>query len=111
MKTRSLPHRANTETFSDFITFYDDDGELLDIADIDEITVRVRDPDCNATLLEATLTGADIVETGDGTVQFTFTADQMGALCPGQYQFGVTVTIDGVTEQTHLQPLPIIRGL
>ena len=112
MKTRSLPNQPNKSTFSDFIQFTDDDGNALDLSTVDEITVRIRDPLSNTTRLEATLTGATIVETGtDGEVQFTFTADQMGGLCPQNYEFGVTVTIDDVTTQTHLCPLPIVEGL
>ena len=112
MKTRSLPNTSNAATFSDVIGFTDDDtGDPLDISTVDEITVRVRDPRCRVTMLEATLTAETVVETADGEVRFTFTPDQMGALEPGNYEFGVTITIDGVTTQTHICPLPIVDGL
>lgn len=112
MKTRSLPNQHNTATFSDYITFIDDEsGDPIDISTVDEIAVRVRWPQSNTTLLKATLTGGDLIETSEGTVQFTFTPDQMGALCAGNYEFGISITIDGVTAQTHLCPLPIIEGL
>lgn len=112
MKTRALPNQPNKSTFSDFILFTDDDGNALDLSTVDEISVRIRDPLSDITRLEATLSGATIIETGtDGEVQFTFTAEQMGGLCPQNYEFGVLVTIAGVTTQTHLCPLSIIEGL
>lgn len=110
MKTRSLPNQPNTGTFSQAISFADDDtGEPIDLDTVDEITVRVRR--YGVTFLEATWTGDDFEEVADGEVRFTFTPAQMGALAPGNYEFGVSITIDGVTRQTHLCPLPVIAGL
>lgn len=112
MKTRSLPSQSNKSTFSDFIQFTNDDGTALDLSTATEISVRIRDPLSNITRLEATKTGGTVSATGaDGEVSFTFTSDQMGGLCAQNYEFGVLVTVSGVTTQTHLCPLPIIEGL
>jgi len=111
MRTRSLPQKSNRATFSEFIQFRDDDGELMAIGDLDEVTVRIRDPHSNTTLLEATLTGGSVEETGDGEVQFTFSESQMQTLAPQNYEFGVTVTTENTIVQTHLCQLPIVEGL
>lgn len=64
--------------------------------------------------LEASTTIGNLVITGDdGQFQWSFTLDEMRALCPGTYSTGLTLTSsDGVqTMQLTYGPLPIIDGV
>lgn len=75
----------------------------------DEITLKVRDPDTKSTLISGSLTGGDLVVTGDGVVRFTFT--DITALAPKTYEVGGLYTDNSVVTQFFLGFLPVLEGL
>src|SRR5690606_4788276 len=112
--TTHLPPVSNKASWSDSIIVRDvDSGEALDLTDAEEITLRLREPRTCAQVLEASLSGGSIErETSTGTITFTFTADQMGALCPQTYEFGLLITwTDGSVDQVALGRVPVLKGL
>lgn len=116
MKTGTLAPASNAATWQEDIEFYDDDdGSSFDLADVEEITIRFRDPDTTATALTGTLSGGDMVVVGadaDGVVRATFSATAMAALQPKTYEIGVLIEdADGFVTQTILGRIPILNGL
>ncbi len=109
----TLPARSNIATWSDFIEFIDDTtNEPFDLSTADEITVRVRDLECDRELLSASLSGGTVTLSDQtGVAAFSFTDAQMRTLCVGVYEFGTTITVDGDVYQIHLCRLPVVRGL
>lgn len=112
MYTGALPPRSNKASWAETIAFTDDTGTAFDISSATEISIRLREPETCSVVLEATLTGNTVTIDGpNGTASFAFTASQMGALCPGYYEFGTLVTISDSTEQVHLGTIEILNGL
>lgn len=115
MKTGTLAPVSNTATWQDEIEFLDNDTEEpIDMSLIDAITLKVRDPETKSTVLEASLDdGIEVVgDDGDGTIQFTFSADSMSALCPKTYEVGCLIEDeDGFVTQIILGHLPVLEGL
>jgi hypothetical protein len=117
MKTGTLEPVSNSATWTDTIEFYDDETgdplftELTEATHPDEITLKVRDPSNDNTVLSGTLTGGDIAIAADGVVEFTFSSDAMAALDPKTYEVGLLYTQEDVTTQIILGTLPVLKGL
>lgn len=109
----SLPPRSNKASWSDSIQIFDDTtGDAVDISAATAISVRARDRETCATVLEATLAnGAISLPAQTGVISFSFTETQMGSLCAKSYDFGLLLTISGSTSQIILGTLPVIEGL
>jgi hypothetical protein len=86
-------------------------GEAVSLADIDEITLAVRDPDSQALKLSGTLTGGEIELLDDLTFRWTFPAERMRSLSAKSYGVGVTFEIDGETVQVLIGSLPVLDGI
>jgi hypothetical protein len=103
---------SNQATWRDTVELRDEDDELIDLEqDVTAITFRVRDTECDSTVLEATLAAATIDVVGDGVFQFVFTQAQMQTLDPKIYEVGALVTVDGDVEQVILGRIPVLKGL
>lgn len=116
MKTGTLQPQPNTATWQGTIELVSDtDGLPMDLADISEITLKLRDPSTMSTVLSGSLTGGEIAAVGadaDGTIQFTFSATAMAAIEPKTYDVGMIVTEDsGFVSQVILGSLPVLEGL
>lgn len=116
MKTGTFEHQSNTATWQFTVELVDDsDSEPIDLADVSAITIKLRDPATKSTVLSGSLSGGEVVAVGadaDGTVQITFSATAMTALCPKTYEVGMLVTQDdGFVTQIILGSLPVIEGL
>jgi ribosomal protein L30E len=81
-------------------------GDLIDLSDVDTITVSIRDPQTKTQLLSTTGT---VVDTG--VFSWTFTATQMGTLCAKAYEVGCTLTKDSETLQLLIGQLPVLDGI
>ena len=116
MKTGTLEPQPNTATWRGTVELVnDDDGLPIDLADVSEITLKLRDQASMSTVLSGTWTGGDLVTVGaeaDGTVQWTFSATAMAALEAKTYEVGMIVTEDsGFVSQVILGRIPVIEGL
>lgn len=110
MYRKTLPPVSNRATFEESVQCYEDEqGTPLDISTATEILVEIAD--CGRAVLSAKLSAGQIVLGGTtGVFTFTFSADQMGALCAKSYDFNVLVTVNGETEQAIAAQLPVING-
>lgn len=105
MLIATFPPTSNRSDWIETAVFDDvDTGELLDLTD-SVIVITLNDMDgCHR------LTGASQIIT-TGTVQFTFTRDQMVTLCPGAYSVGATIERGGETSQVVIATVPVMNGL
>jgi hypothetical protein len=114
MRTGTLPPVSNSETWTDTITLYDDEtGETLDTGDVTAFSIKLRDTN-GSIALEGDLTSGHVAAAGvstDGTFEFTFSADEMGALNAKTYEAGILITASGITRQIILGSLPVLEGL
>jgi hypothetical protein len=112
--TGTLQQVTNSETFELDLEFVDDTTDaawFLQVSPPDEITIKVRDAD-GVEQLSGSLTGGEIVVTGDGEARLTFTYTQMGALdAPKTYDIGGLYLDGGVRKQFFLGHLPVLEGL
>ena len=115
---KTLDPVFNTATFQTTITLYDDTTELpFNLSGVSTITVKIRDIDTEATELDGSLSGGEIVIVGasvDGTIKVTFTADQMSRLAaPKTYELGIVVTTTApvFVSQAILARIPVLQGL
>ena len=80
--------------------------ELIDLSDVDTITVSIRDPQTKNQMLTTTGT---VIDTG--VFGWTFSATQMGTLCAKTYEVGCTLTKDDETLQILIGHLPVLDGI
>lgn len=78
-----------------------------------EVTLKLRDRDSNAIVLSGSLTGGELVVTGDGLITFTFPASSMSGLCAKAYDCGglYTAAITGEVSQFFLGGINVYQGL
>lgn len=109
----TLPPRSNRASWTDVIELTDEDtGDLIDVSTgINEITVRLRDPETRAEVLSKALSASEIVVISTGIVQFSFSSSEMGSLCPKTYELGCLVTSSEGIEQIFLGRVPVLEGL
>lgn len=112
MLTGTLNPTSTSASWSESFEIVDDDtDEAVDLSDVDEITVTIRDPQSKTIMLTATYTGDDIELVDDGTFQVSFTADQMGGLESKTYDIGCTIEKDDQTVQFLIGHLPVLDGI
>lgn len=106
----TLARVSNRADWSDVIELTDaDTGDAIDLSAA-EIVVEVVD-DCGRSVLSATTGNGKVAVISAGMAEFTFTRDEMAALCPGTYRVGGTVTIAGETEQVFFGTIPVVDGV
>lgn len=88
-----------------------DDGDLIDLSAVDEITLHVRDPQTQAKVLSGTLTGGEVIIVDTGVFQWSFTADQVRGLCPKTYEVGCIIEQDGQSVQLLIGTLAVLDGI
>lgn len=104
---------SNQATWQDTIEFVNDETGVAWFQDDDpptSVTLKVRDRETGEVVLSGSL-GSELVVIADGTIQFTFAATAMSALCSKTYDVGVLYTDAGVTAQTLIAALPVYEGL
>lgn len=107
-----LQPASNKATWKvDYELVDDETDELIDMSNVTEITVGVRDPRSKTSRLQGSLTGGEVAVTDTGTLRWTFTADQMGGLCPQTYEVGLTLEQDDETVQLLIGHLPVLDGI
>lgn len=112
MLTGTLDPVSTKATWSESFEIVDDEtDEAIDLSDVDEITVTIRDPQSQTAMLTATYTGDDIELVDDGVFQVTFSADSMGGLSPKTYDIGCTIEKDDQTVQFLIGRLPVLDGI
>jgi hypothetical protein len=103
---------STSATWSESNEIVDDEtGEAIDLSDVDEITVVIRDPKTKTIMQSATLTGSTVVIVETGVFQWEFSDDQMGALDPKTYDIGCVLEKDGQKIQYLIGRLPVLDGI
>lgn len=83
-------------------------NQPLDTTDAD---FNLQVSECGTSMLTASTDDATIIIPETGTIQFTFTADQMNSLEPGTtYDVGLTMTTNTGKTQLLVGSLAIING-
>lgn len=85
--------------------------ELIDLSGVDEITIAIRDPKTNSSVLTASKTGGDVVVSDTGVFTWTFTATEMRTLQAKTYEVGCTLTEGSETIQLLIGTLPVYDGV
>lgn len=116
MKTGTIDLVSNEATLQVNLDILDaDDGTPFNLSGVDQITVKLRDPDSGSAVLEGSLSGGEVIVVGDeadGVIQFTFSATSMSDIEPKTYEIGVLITDeDGFVSQVILGRLPVGWGL
>lgn len=112
MLTGTLDPVSNKATWVVLYELVDaDTDEAIDLSDVDEITVQIRDPGSSSSRLSATKTGGDVTITDTGVFRFVFSADDMAGLDPRTYEIGVTLEQDDEVVQLMIGHLPILDGI
>lgn len=79
--------------------------------DISAATFALEVSECGDAVLTASTAAATITQPDDNTIQWRFTAAQMGALCAGRtYDVGVTMTTASGTLQLGIGSLTLVNG-
>jgi hypothetical protein len=96
-------------SFGKAIELFDDDTGLP--LDIEDATFALQVSHCGSAELSASSDDGTIITPADSTIQFLFSAEQMGSLCPGTtYDVGLTMTTNAGTIQLLVGSLAIING-
>jgi hypothetical protein len=113
MIATTLPAISNQATWKDTVELRDAETDaLIDLkTEVDEITLKLRDPHSGCTVLTLTLTGDDIVVIDDGVFEFTASAATMSGIDPKSYELGCLVTMADEIHQIILGRQPILKGL
>lgn len=99
-----LPPTTNFGTWTENIEIVDvTDGSLVDLSDVDEITLILRDPYTKSDELTLTMTNGDITVPQTGIIQWRAEAEAMGALDSGTYTVVLIVEDEDDT-------IPLILG-
>ena len=85
--------------------------EAIDLSDVDEITISIRDPKDQTIELSATYTNGDITITDTGIFRWVFSNDNMSNLEPKTYEVGCTLEQDGEVMQLIIGNLPVMDGI
>lgn len=112
MFTDRLPSASNRADWSETFELREN-GVLVDLADVTEITLAVRDCDTTQTKLSGSLSGGQIVipNDEDGVFTWTFAASLMGGLPAKTYKVGCTMVNGGETLQVMIADLTVIDGI
>jgi len=114
MYSGTLAPVSNAETWTDTLEFVNDTtgaAWFVQASPPDEITLKLRDKQSEATVLSLSLSGGDLVVVGDGQVTFTASASTMAGIEPKTYDVGILYEDDDVVTQVLLGTIPILRGL
>lgn len=104
MFTGPLPTTSVYGTWSENVEIRSaDDGELCDLSDITEITLKVLNPVSKSVELSLTMSDGDIVIPSTGVIQWRAEVDTMGTLEPKAYE--VVLILEDDTDT-----LPLILG-
>lgn len=104
MFTGSLPTVSVYGTWSENIEIRAaDDGELCDLSDATEITLKLIDPVSKFVELTLTLGNGDIVLPSTGIIQWRAEVDAMGTIPPKLYEVLLLIETDTDT-------LPLLLG-
>lgn len=87
------------------------DASTGDPMDISAATFDFAISECGSSVLTASSDDATITKPTDTSIQWVFTAAQMGSLCPGTtYDVGLKMTTAGGTTQLIVGTLAIVDG-
>lgn len=104
---------SNAATWQDTIEFINDETGAAWFptgSPPSAVTMRLRDRETGQIVLTGSL-GTELSVISDGVIQFTFSADAMGALDNKPYDIGILYTAAGVTTQAWLDTVSILEGL
>lgn len=112
MFTGTLDPVSNKATWVCLYELVDaDTDEAIDLSDVDEITIQIRERGATSHELEVTKTGGDITITDTGVFRWVFSADDMGSLDAGTYEIGCTLEQDDEVIQLIIGYLPVMDGI
>jgi hypothetical protein len=104
MYTGTLPPASIWGTWSENIEVWSvDDDDLMDLTEVTEITLKLRDPYTMVEELTLTMSGGDIVIPSPGIIQWRVEVDAMRTLNTKLYE--VIMTLEDETDT-----VPLILG-
>lgn len=102
---------SNREDWTGTIGATDLDNLPVDITGA-SIDFEVRDRTTKVQSLAASVGhGITITNGTDGIFEWSFTALQMGGLCPMTYEVGITLTLNGGITQLFIGTVPVLDGI
>lgn len=109
MYTGSLPAVSIYATWIENIEITSvDDGELIDLSVLTEITLRLMDPTTKFYCLIIKMTSGAITIPSPGIIEWRVETGHMGVLRPGFYEVSIVLS-DGTTDiQLVLGTIPLI---
>ncbi|MDX3926735.1 MAG: hypothetical protein QHC90_13150 [Shinella sp.] len=105
------PISNRADWFGTFEIVDDDTGSVIE--NIDGITIKIdlrKSRDCYPVLSASTENGK-VTDSGNGVFEWHFTRSDMTQLCPGSYDFGLTIMRDEITIQELIGVVPIVDGV
>jgi hypothetical protein len=108
MYSGSLGTVSTREDWIQAVDVVDEEGDDVTITDA-TIRLAVRKKGDSAPTLTADTDDGIVIATP--TFTWSFTPDDMGSLCPGQYEVGVAIEIDGETTQLIVGTVSIVDGI
>lgn len=114
MKAGPLPFASNAADYEppDFEVLDEDTEEAFVLTDVDEITIRVRNPLVNVIEITHTLTGGDIILVdSDFKFRWIVRAATMANLVPGTYDVSVIIEEGDDTRAAFLGTLSVLDGV
>jgi hypothetical protein len=105
----SFPPTSNRASWAFTGQITDLEDNLLDLSAL-SLRFEVRDQD-GCLKLDASTGNGKLTIVGTGLFQWNFTREEMGGLCAGTYQTGMTMANDTDTMQLSVGPLPIVEGV
>ena len=87
----------------------DETGEV--VTDLSGFTVSIAVRNDRQSPEMTAYTGDSHITADGGVIQWRFAASEMGRLCPGTYEVGITLSRDGITVQQLIASLPIVDGV
>lgn len=100
-------------TDGDWVESFKVEDDLTDdLVDLSSaiIVMKMRDAETNAIVLSATTADNTITIEGTGIFQWSFTSDQLGALCAKTYRIGVTVEVNDTKYTLLNATIPVLDG-
>jgi hypothetical protein len=108
----SFPPQSNKASWVFIGQVMDMSEVLIDISAC-SMVFAIAEKNNGIQRLEASTANGKITYPDVGTFRWFFTREEMGGLCPGTYETGLTLTNDDGTQTVQLSvgPLPIVDGV
>ena len=108
----NLSPASNRATWSESYELTDSEtGDLINLSNVDEITLEVRDPSSKSVVLSLTKTASEITIVDTGVFQWRAEASDMRGLSAKTYEVGCVIEQDDDEVQLLIGYLPVLDGI